>query len=74
MWVGGNDIENEDKFIWEGSREPVPHAGWLCGQPNNAQRGQDCMIITLGRKGRFDDKQCDETFPYFCENSTVAGK
>ena len=69
VWIGGNDLDKEGIWKWVGSGDPVPYSGWYCGEPNNRKGNQNCMVISIGYKGRFDDTMCDGEFSYFCEDN-----
>ena len=69
MWIGGTDLENEGIWKWEASGDPVPYSGWYCGQPSDRKGNQNCMVISIGYKGRFDDTMCDKELGYFCEEN-----
>lgn len=44
LWIGFNDVQQEGTFGWS-SGEPVSYTRWLSGEPNNANGGENYVII-----------------------------
>ncbi|KAM6168132.1 low affinity immunoglobulin epsilon Fc receptor [Erethizon dorsatum] len=54
-WIGLRDLDIEGEFIWmDGSS--VDYSNWQPGEPNNADQGEDCVMI-LG-SGKWNDAFC----------------
>lgn len=78
FWVGGNDRDTEDTWIWLDDADAVidnPPDGvetplfsqWRAGEPNDAD-GEDCMIIEGDNLAReWDDRGCAAQYPIICE-------
>ena len=63
--TGGNDLENEGKFVYFHSKKPVPdHVTWLSGQPSGGN--EDCMHFWISRKG-LNDTRCGGKAKFVCE-------
>ena len=67
MWIGLNDIKDEETFTWEVDESNVEFSKWGSEQPGNGNN-QDC--VTVGAKQMFslwEDHQCDTSHIYMCE-------
>ena len=68
IWIGYNDIDNEDTWIWlDGTRTDLymnQYENWHDGEPNNGIYGQDRAQIYAD--GTWDDDYCKETKPFVC--------
>ncbi|KAH0629609.1 hypothetical protein JD844_011818 [Phrynosoma platyrhinos] len=54
-WIGLSDMTTENKFTWvDGTSTSYTH--WNPREPNNAGRGQDCVVMT--GTGWWDDIEC----------------
>ncbi|CAH7282522.1 Fcer2a [Phodopus roborovskii] len=54
-WIGLRDLNVEGQFIWmDGS--PVGYSNWSPGEPNNAEQGEDCVMMR--ESGQWNDYYC----------------
>lgn len=61
-WIGGNDLEQEGRFVWE-SGEPFSYTNWDAGEPNNAGEQNFVRMYT---NGLWDDMQ-NNHYAFICE-------
>ncbi|RUS69163.1 hypothetical protein EGW08_023078 [Elysia chlorotica] len=65
--LGGNDVEQEGRFVYFNSKKPVPaHVTWMDARPNNAGGKEHCMEIWLSQGG-LNDIPCDTKTKFVCE-------
>ena len=66
--TGGNDVDQEGKFVYYHSKRPVPdHLTRLQGQPNSLAGSDHCMFFSVSRAG-LNDAPCDfSSAKYICE-------
>ncbi|GFR86643.1 C-type lectin [Elysia marginata] len=65
--TGGNDIDEEGKFVFFHSKKSVPQQlTWLRGQPDDYKRKEDCMHFWITRGG-LNDTPCTSNSKYICE-------
>ncbi|XP_078485099.1 uncharacterized protein LOC100178560 [Ciona intestinalis] len=70
-WIGLNDIERENTWVWEnGERLLSSDANWLPAQPDN-YRVEDCVEVwNIDGSERWNDRPCNYTAPVpLCEMS-----
>ena len=66
-WVGLDDLATEGHHEWiDGT--PVDFLGWAKGEPNNAAGGEDCVTLTSGKGGQWNDFTCKNDLFYICES------
>nr|XP_002127919.1 collectin-46-like [Ciona intestinalis] len=69
-WIGLNDIEQENTWVWEnGERLLSSDANWSSGEPTNwnGQVVEDCVL--LYHTGKWNDASCDYFNIPLCEMS-----
>lgn len=70
VWIGGTDAAVEGTWLWE-SGEPMVFEAWRLDppEPNNGGGGavENCAIIEGDNGGTWDDRPCDQLYPYLCE-------
>ena len=67
FWIGANDIDIEDDWVWESDESKLLFKGWHVGQPNG-YNNQDCVAIEwLHLLYRWNDRQCQSLYLYICE-------
>ncbi|KAJ8316325.1 hypothetical protein KUTeg_006339 [Tegillarca granosa] len=62
IWLDGNDIKEEGKWIWSYNNETVSLTDWYSGEPNG-KRSENCLMI-LGSnsyKWKWNDASKKET-------------
>lgn len=65
VWMGGSDRVTEMDWQWV-TGEAMVYEGWREGEPNDSN-GEDCMIMEVDVGGTWDDRDCDNTYGYYCE-------
>ncbi|XP_023560907.1 low affinity immunoglobulin epsilon Fc receptor isoform X2 [Octodon degus] len=70
-WIGLRDLDIEGQFLWmDGSS--VDYSNWQPGEPNNADPGEDCVMLL--RSGKWNDAFCrDELDAWVCEQLATCG-
>nr|XP_002119516.1 pulmonary surfactant-associated protein D-like [Ciona intestinalis] len=67
-WIGMNDIEQENTWVWEnGERVLSSHAHWNPGEPNSHEGEEDCGMIFS--TGKWNDGGCHWLYIPLCEMS-----
>ena len=62
-WIGLNDIERENTWVWEnGERLLRSNAHWSRDQPDNFRNLEDCAEVwDVNGPGRWNDRPCYDT-------------
>jgi C-type mannose receptor len=67
FWIGANDIEIEDYWVWESDTSKLLFSDWDVGEPNN-NNNEDCGKMTWHNiLYRWNDVPCQLHFHYICE-------
>jgi len=67
FWIGANDIDKENNWVWESDESKVVFSDWDGGGPNN-DLNEDCGEIRLGLSlYKWNDAQCYNDKLYICE-------
>lgn len=78
LFLGGNDIEQDNKFVWEPTKDIFTYSNWKKGSPDIDNRNENCVYMIADDFGQWDDINCNEKRGYttICEipAETVAGK
>lgn len=65
-WIGLNDLEKEDTFVWLDGTSPE-YIHWWENEPNDyGEQGEDCVAIAWWAWGYWNDAICWEQFPFIC--------
>jgi len=71
FWLGGNDISQEGKWIWEHDQTTIAFDDlWAPNEPNNNFRkneDQDCLSISRWCNWKFDDLFCSRKCHFLCQ-------
>jgi len=63
-WIGLNDINGEDEFVWTDGT-PLGFTAWNEGEPNNVGE-EDCVNLPAWTVGLWNDLSCATQLPYIC--------
>ena len=67
FWIGANDIDIEDDWVWESDQSKLLFSAWHDGEPNNYYT-EDCGIMKLQNSlYRWIDDKCHRPHLYICE-------
>ena len=72
VWIGGNDIEKEGTWKWPKACYPWKATFWASGEPNN-WGNEDCMEMSIGNKGRWNDNSCRRKDKFICSQRICSG-
>jgi cysteine-rich repeat protein len=67
MWLGLDDVETEDTFVWD-SGLPLDYTKWATGQPFAGPNVFDCVSISSW--GGWLNVGCTSSYPFACEIET----
>ena len=73
MWIGLNDIVNEDDWKWSDGSSLEGYTNWGDKEPNNHEDQQHCVVIIKGVvsntdfQAEWNDFRCDREIVYLCE-------
>ena len=65
IWLGGNDIETDGKFVWD-TGEYFFYSNWASGEPNNAGPYVNQDYMRMYDDGTWDDIE-ESSWPFVCE-------
>ncbi|PCC71268.1 Putative metal-binding motif-containing protein [Nannocystis exedens] len=63
-WIGLNDVDAEDDFVWTDGA-PLAFTAWNEGEPNNVGE-EDCVNLPTWSGGLWNDLGCGTPLPYIC--------
>ena len=63
-WIGLNDIETEDTFVWY-DMNPAQYRSWRFDMPDNSGE-EDCVEL---QPGGWNDLSCDSPRPFICRDT-----
>nr|XP_039249899.1 C-type lectin lectoxin-Thr1-like [Styela clava] len=67
-WIGLNDIQEENTFIWEdGVTATAGSTPWHEGEPNNFDGNEDCVEVVRRSNWELNDNICTHQYKYLCE-------
>ena len=72
VWIGINDIDNENNFVWvnnanNGNSLTNYYTNWYPFEPNNNNNNQDCgRIFLFSSNGQWDDDDCNVQHNFLC--------
>jgi hypothetical protein len=67
FWIGANDIDIENDWVWESDKSKLLFSDWHDGEPNNAKT-EDCGLMHWGKSQyRWSDGKCHRSHLYICE-------
>ena len=67
IWIGINDIANEDNFEYDNSGDSISIDSWDTGQPDNYGNNEDCVEFAYYNKDKWNDADCSKTSLSICE-------
>ncbi|XP_075156761.1 lectin subunit alpha-like [Haematobia irritans] len=65
LWIGANDLGDEDKFVWLQTGRPFTFAKWKANMPDNFLGKEHCVHLTKERE--WNDIKCGFKYGYICE-------
>ena len=66
FWIGANDIDIEDDWVWESDKSKLLFSDWHVGEPNN--NDEECGNMRWDNSQyKWNDGQCHHLFLYICE-------
>ncbi|XP_065944646.1 perlucin-like [Magallana gigas] len=71
-WLGGSDWTEEGMWVWEPEGELIQYSNFAHHQPDNRD-GQNCLKKGLSLNYLWNDKDCDQPYPYICETTNEDG-
>ena len=63
-WIGGNDIETENVWVWKNSGMRFTYNNWHSGDPDGGSQ-QNCLAFFVDEK--WIDDRCGGALNYICE-------
>ena len=72
IWIGFNDIDNEDTFVWIDGTTDNDYTNWYGSQPDNDNGVQDCTQMLSW--DTWDDSYCSATRKFVCNSYPKTAK
>ncbi|XP_073828778.1 lectin subunit alpha-like [Musca autumnalis] len=66
LWIGGNDLGEENHFVWSANGRDFNFTNWRVGAPDNIHNKEHCVHIT--HKRDWNDIDCSYKFGFICDN------
>ena len=67
FWIGANDIDIEDDWVWESDKSKLVFRDWRVDEPNNVLN-EDCSDINWSKSlYKWNDEPCNYVNLYICE-------
>ena len=69
-WIGGNDIANEGRWVWNDGA-PWSYTNWESKEPNNRSGKEKCL--EMGRYGiEWNDNACNNKYNAICKRKSTS--
>jgi hypothetical protein len=65
VWIGLNDLDKEDQFVWADGSLPSFEA-WYGSEPNNWQNNEDCTEMRKDFGYLWNDRNCNNELRFIC--------
>ena len=65
VWIGLNDLDKEDQFVWADGSLPSFEA-WYGGEPNNWGNNEDCTEMRKDFGYLWNDRNCNNQLRFIC--------
>ncbi|XP_045177926.2 meiosis expressed gene 1 protein homolog [Mercenaria mercenaria] len=72
-WIGLNDREINNTYVWVSTGKNVTYTNWGQYQPDDVVWAHACVLMDK-RKGQWDDKRCSYSRPYICKKDKASPK
>ncbi|KAJ8316327.1 hypothetical protein KUTeg_006341 [Tegillarca granosa] len=72
IWLDGNDLNNEGKWIWSYNNEPIKLTYWHPNEPNGKRRENCLMIHKFNGKWKWNDESCKTPLYFACQKKMQA--
>ena len=66
FWIGANDIDIEDDWIWESDKSRLLFSDWHVNEPNSDDEDYG-TIKWSNSQYKWNDNLCNNLFLYICE-------
>ncbi|XP_052692507.1 perlucin-like protein [Crassostrea angulata] len=67
VWLGGTDLAEEGKWVWQSTSTLFSFSAWPTRQPNNLDNNQHCLSLYLPNGLTWNDRECSLQYQYICE-------
>ncbi|XP_069964198.1 collectin-12-like [Bactrocera oleae] len=67
-WIGGNDLEELNKWKWIPINKPFTYTHWLDGEPKRSS-SKRCVGIDFPTLGRWHNSPCSHLRNFICERN-----
>uniref|UniRef100_A0A1I8P288 C-type lectin domain-containing protein n=1 Tax=Stomoxys calcitrans TaxID=35570 RepID=A0A1I8P288_STOCA len=69
LWIGGNDLGEEGKFIWTPTGKRFEFSNWQKGQPDNYKSNEHCVHYYNIADFEWNDAPCSSKIGFICEEN-----
>lgn len=71
IWLGANRLGTTNKFVWTATGEELTYNNWGPGEPNNVDGVEHCLDMghLLDDRRYWNDRDCLEKYPFFCQQT-----
>uniref|UniRef100_A0A6E8VTL4 C-type lectin domain-containing protein n=1 Tax=Anopheles coluzzii TaxID=1518534 RepID=A0A6E8VTL4_ANOCL len=77
LWTSGNDLGEQNQFLWTSTGERITFDRWTQGEPNHGRVNdctvERCVLLQHYQNGHgatysFDDRPCEKEYFFMCES------
>ncbi|XP_013416324.1 perlucin [Lingula anatina] len=66
-WLGGNDMAQEGRWVWVGTKSVMTYTNWYPDQPDDSGGREDCLHLWQNYAHRWNDEWCGFAKNFICE-------
>jgi C-type mannose receptor len=67
-WIGLNDLQEENTWVWVNNNKHVTYTDWYTNQPDNSRNNENCALIAEPYGYLWNDASCSLSLNYICES------
>lgn len=67
LWLGGNELGENGKYVWSSTGQQFDFTNWSEGQPDNTNGIEHCAQIWYKSDFEWNDLPCHFKSGYICE-------